>query len=299
MKGKSRRMLHRLITLSLTVVLLLSLNGCGIQRSIVRSTMNPILEGGLDAMMAETNLEIAQTALASNLKLIEGMLRSDPHNSTMLLFAAQGYAAYALAFVEDEDPVAARDLYGRARGYANRWLIEEEGVDLMAIAALDEFETAVENLDEDSLPGIFWLGNAWGSEILNGLNDIVLVAKLPYAEALMRRTLEIDPSYYYGLAHLFFGGYYGARPRMLGGNPELATQHINEQIDLTDGNILLGPLFMVEFVYLKQLDEESARSTLQMILDFEIESAPENTFLLNRVAQAKAKHLLAHLEEYL
>ncbi|MCB2210957.1 TRAP transporter TatT component family protein [bacterium] len=299
MKGTSRNTLHRLIMVSLVVILLLSFNGCGIQQSVVRSTMNPILEGGLDAMMAETNLEIAQTALASNLKLIEGMLRSDPHNSTMLLFAAQGYAAYALAFVEDEDPVAARDLYRRARGYANRWLIEEAGVDLIAIPALDDFEAAVLELDDDAQPGIFWLGNAWGSEILNGLNDIVLVAKLPYAEALMRRSLEIDPGYYYGLAHLFFGGYYGARPRMLGGNPDLAVQHINEQIDLTDGNILLGPLFMVKFVYLKQLDEESARTTLQMILDFDVEAAPENTFLLNRVAQAKAEQLLANLEDYL
>lgn len=283
----------------LLTALALTLTGCGVQHSIVRSTMNPILEGGIESMMAETNLEIARTALASNLKLIEGMLRSDPANAELLLFAAQGYVAYALGFVEDTNPAEARELYGRARDYANAWLIEETGTDLLAIDNLDEFENAVASLPEDALPGIFWLGNAWGSEILQGLDNISLVSNLPRAEALMRRVLEIDPGYYFGIAHLFFGGYYGARPAMLGGNLDKAVEHIESQIELTDGNVLLGPLFMVKYVHLRRLDEQASRETLHTILDFDVDSAPEDTRLLNRVAQAKAQRLLNTLEDYL
>jgi TRAP transporter T-component len=281
------------------LLLAILLPGCSIQRAIVRSTMDPILAGGLDAMMAEPNLEIAKTALASNLKLIEGMIRTDPHNKTLLLFAAQGYSAYALAFVEDEDPFEARLLYQRAAGYANRWLIEEEDLDLLAISNLSEFEQSVSLLDDDAVAGIFWLGNAWGSEILNGLDDIVLVSKLAYVEALMHRVIEIDEGYYFGLAHLFFGGYFGARPPMLGGDMDKAIDHIERQLELTDSNILLGHLFMVKYVYLRQLDEEASRVTLKQILDFDVFAAPESTRLLNRVAQAKAAHILETLDEYL
>ncbi|GBE30713.1 MAG TPA: hypothetical protein ENH10_03780 [Bacteroidetes bacterium] len=283
----------------LAVLIVLMMNGCAVQRTIVRSTMNPILEGGMEAMMSEPNLDIAKTALASNLKLIEGMLVSDPHNADLLIFAAQGFAAYALAFVEDSDPVEARELYARAAGYANRWLIEEYDLDLLGIVSLTEFELAVTELDDKALAGIFWLGNAWGSEIFNGLDDIVLVSKLPYVEALMRRVLEIDPNYYFGMAHLFFGGYYGARPAMLGGDLVKAEDHIQTQLNMTDGQVLFGYLFMVKYVYLRQLDEQASRDALQIIIDFDCQSAPENTILLNRVAQQKAQHLLDNLEQYL
>lgn len=290
---------HVSIILPFILILALLLPGCSIQRAVVRSTMNPILTGGLDAMMAETNLDIAKTALASNLKLVEGMLRSDPENTTLLLFAAQGYTAYALAFVEDEDPVEARSLYQRAANYANRWLIVEEDVDLKAITDLTLFENAVAGLDDEAIAGLFWLGNSWGSEILNGLDDIVLVSQLPYAEILMRRALAIDETYFYGFAHLFFGGYYGARPPMLGGNMDLAIEHLERQIELTEQKVMFGQLFMVKYVYLRQLDEEASRATLQEILEFDVTSAPEQTQLLNRIAQQKAEWMLENLDLYL
>ncbi len=293
--------MNRKLVITMIAVLLTYafLPGCAIQRTVVRSTMNPILTGGLDAMMAEPNLDIAKTALASNLKLVEGMLRSDPNNTTLLLFAAQGYTAYALAFVEDMDQVEARHLYQRAANYANRWLVEEEDIDLLSISDLSEFELAVAELDDEAVAGIFWLGNSWGSQILNGLDDIVLVSQLPYVEALMRRSLEINENFFYGFAHLFFGGYYGARPAILGGDMDKAVFHLERQIELTNGELLFGQLFMVKYVYLRQLDEPASRSTIEQILDFDIFSAAEDTRLLNRVAQAKAEQMLDNMDQLL
>jgi hypothetical protein len=293
-------MKHRLFNAIIAVLLTFALlPGCAIQRTVVRSTMDPILVGGLEAMMAETNLDIAKAALASNLKLVEGMLRNDPNNTTLLLFAAQGYTAYALAFVEDLDQIEARHLYQRAANYANRWLVEKENVDLLAISDLSTFKKTVENLDDDAIGGIFWLGNSWGSQILNGLDDIILVSQLPYVEILMQRSLEIDETFFYGFAHLFFGGYFGARPPILGGDTTKAVFHLEKQIELTDGNLLFGHLFMVKYVHLRQLNESSSRSTLKQILEFDLFDAPEDTRLLNRVAQAKAELMLDNLDQLL
>ena len=287
------------IIMAVTALILTLAPGCSIQQYAVRTAMNPIIDGGMESMMAETNLKIAKTALESNLKLIEGILRTDPDNEELLLAAAEGYTGYTMGFVEDDSPIEARDLYRRARGYANRWLIEEEDADLLAIQNLQEFEAAVADLDEEAVPGAFWLANSWGSLILISLDDIAMVSQLPKVEALMRFVLEHDPAYYFATAHLFFGGYYGARPPMLGGDPAKAQKHLETQIDMTDGNVLLGYLFMVKYVHLRALNEEAALRDLDYILSFDVMQAPENTRLLNRIAQEKARDLLARIDEYL
>lgn len=277
----------------------ITLNGCGVQRAVVRSALHPVIDGGMTAMLAEPDLDIARTALASNLKLVEGLLVEYPDDPVLLHTAAQGFTAYALAFAEDENRDTARDLYTRGRDYANRWLIAETGVDLLAIDGLDEFNAAVAELDEEALPGLFWLGNAWGSRILLNLNDISSIANLPRVEAIMRKVLVLDEGYFHGFAHLFFGGYYGGRPAMLGGDLDKADHHLRTQIEMTDGKVLFGTLFLVRYVHLSRLDGEAARGELERILAFDVEAAPPETILLNRVAQAKARRLLDSLDEYL
>lgn len=293
-------MTRRLVRFAAVAAAILVLaTGCGVRKTMVRSAMDPILAGGMDALMAEPDLELARTALASNLKLIEGMIREDPENTELLLYAAQGFAAYALAFVEDENPERAVELYRRAHRYANRALIVRENVDLLAVEELDRFEDTVARLDDDAVPGVFSLANAWGSEIMLSLDEIAAVSDLPRVEALMRFVLEVDEAYYFAGAHLFFGGYYGVRPPTLGGDLEKAERHLRRQIELTGGNVLLGRLFLVKYVHLRRLDEPAARAELNRILEFDVNQAPENTTLLNRVAQEKARRLLQNLDQYL
>ena len=212
--------------------------------------------------------------------------------------AAQGFTAYALAFVEDENPQRAVKLYHRGRDYAARWVKIKYNSNLLDMVKLDEFEKALKKMPSKAVPGLFWMGNAWASAMMLSLHDVESIANLPKAEMLMRFVLEHDESYYFGGAHLFFCGYYGARPRMLGGSPDKALEHINKQIELTNGTFMLGELFKVKYVSLPALDEAAARAGLEKILEFDIDSAPD-TRLVNRVAQEKARTLLGNLEDYL
>ena len=61
-------------------------------------------------------------SLISNIKLLEGLLKTDPDNRNLLMLTCQGYAGYALGFVEDEEPERARKLYRRAKQYGIRML---------------------------------------------------------------------------------------------------------------------------------------------------------------------------------
>ena len=76
------------------------LEGC-IQTLAVRS-MGGIMDYGFEAFNEESDLQLAQAALASNLKLIEALIKADPENEKFLLYAAQGYNAYGLGFAEDD-----------------------------------------------------------------------------------------------------------------------------------------------------------------------------------------------------
>jgi hypothetical protein len=77
------------VLLLLTVAF--ALQGC-IQTIAVR-TMGGILDNGFQAFNEESDLQLAHEALASNLKLIEALIKCDPENEQFLMFAAQGYNA--------------------------------------------------------------------------------------------------------------------------------------------------------------------------------------------------------------
>jgi len=273
--------------------------GCSIRQMVVRSATAPIIDGGFASMMAEEDLVLARTSIESNLKLVEGLLRSDPDNHRLKLLASQGFTAYALAFVEDEDPARAVRLYKRGRDYGNRYLADKYDIDLLAIDRLDEFEEMVDQLPSSAVPGVFWLANSWASSLLLSLDDISAISNLPRVERLMRFVLEHDEGFYFGGAHLFFGAYYGARSVFLGGSPEKARHHLDRQWELTGGTLLLGMYFQVRYLDLPALDEGAAREHLRQIIDTNISPLPDDTRLINRVTQARANYLLEHLDDYL
>ena len=292
-----QRVSRKISILILLLVLLTS--GCSIRQMVVRSATDPIIDGGFKAMMAEDDLELARTSLESNLKLVEGLLASDPGNNRLRLIASQGFTAYALGFVEDTDPGRAVRLYLRGRNYGNRWLMDEQGIDLLSIDNFETFENTVAELPDDAVPGVFWMANAWASSLMLSLTDISSISNLPRVEAMMQFVLDHDETYYFGGAHLFFGAYYGARSTLLGGNAVKARHHLERQQELTNGTMLLGKLFQVKYVDLPALDEEAARTHLNQILTADLDTFPDETRLVNRISQEKARHLLETLEDYL
>ncbi len=285
------------LNLPILLITLLLISSCSLQKLAIRSTAG-LLDASFTSLMAEDDLTLARTAIESDLKLLEGIIQTDPKNERLLLLAAMGFASYSLAFVEDENHERAARLYFRSREYANRWLIQKTGINFLAIDRLDEFQEKVTKLPDKAAPGCFWLGNSWSSALNLNLDNVAAIADFPKVEALMAFVLNTDEMYYYATVHLFFASYYGGKPRLFGGDPEKARRHFQRHRELTGGSFLLSEFFKVKYVDLPALDEESARTSLQRILDFNLDSAPEIR-LINRVAQKKAMYLLEHLEEYL
>jgi len=300
--------LQPLVTLLIVAFLA---SGCGpILKRVTVASATEIFQDGMEAFYREGDLILAEQALASNVKLLEIFLQASPENPELLLQATQAFGAYAFAFVEDKIEVhrgdrelsllhteRARRLYLRARDYGLRLLKLRSDPFAQALTAdLPAFQAALQRLQEEDVPALFWTAYGWAGYINWSRDRPEAMAELPRAEAMMRRVLELNEGYFYAGPHLFFGLYYASRSKGLGGNPSQAEFHLDRALALTAGNFLLVRLFTA-YPYAVQIqDRRLFESMLRAILD-----APEDLFpeqrLSNALAKVRARLLLRRIDE--
>ena len=266
------------------------LEGC-IQTIAIRS-MAGILDNGLAAFNEESDLQLAHEALGSNLKLIEALIKSDPGNEQFLVFAAEGYQAYSLAFCEDDSVERARAFYLRGKEYGMRALEQHKAFKAAMNGDVATFRAALATLSQDDVPAVFWTAFCWGSYINITRTDLAGLADLSKVTAMVEFVAEQDPAYYHGCAFLFLGTMEATTPKALGGNPEKAKAYFEKCLSMNQGKFLLTQLYYAKSYAVQNLDRELFDSLLKQIEDASIDILPEAR-LANVIAKQKAKLLRA------
>ena len=277
------------LTLLLAAILF---SGCF--QTIAIKTMAGILEYGFDAFNEESDTELAKEALGSNLKLIEALIKGDPENEKLLIFAAQGYNAYALAFVEDDSVERARPLYLRARDFGIRILAQNSRFKSGWESDFDNFTSAVGSLSKADVPAAFWTAFAWGSYINITRTDPEALVELPKVEVLMDFVRRHDSTYYHGSALLFFGTTEGSMPPALGGKPDKARDYFERCLAINGGKFLMTNVFYAKTYAVQTQDQELFESLLKKVIEAPIDILPSARFP-NAVAKQKARRLLARM----
>jgi hypothetical protein len=255
-----------------------------------------LLEDIAKSSYKQSDLRVIREGMPAYLLLMDGMVEAWPTKDRLLIVAAQGYASYASAFVEDRDKKYASVLYAKARDYALRSLVER-GFKKPREKLFDEFEEGLNDLGQNDVPYLFWSAASWGNWIGLNLNSMEAMAELPRVELMMRRVLELDEGFYYGGPHLFMGIWYASRPKIAGGNLDLARDHFKKAINLGQGKFLMADIYFAQYYARRAFDEDLFKSILQKVLDTPADILPELT-LLNTVAHQKAKKMLDNLDEY-
>ncbi|MBN2091878.1 TRAP transporter TatT component family protein [candidate division KSB1 bacterium] len=282
----------KIITVSIIAGLLMN---CSMQRLTLR-VISPVIDNSLTALFEESDLIIAQSAIEADLKLLEGLLKSDPENQKLLFYATQGYTSYALGFVEDEDPDRARLHYLRGRNYGLRILNQHRPFQQAFKGDLDQFSLALKKLKKSDVPALFWTANAWGNWINISMTDPDALADLPKVQAMMQRVIELEPGYFYGGAYLFLGTILMVKPPIMGGNPDEAQVQFDKCFEYSQQKFLLPYVFFARYFAAKMLDEALFDSLIQQILGTSLDVLPEQR-LPNAIAQKKARLLLEKREE--
>lgn len=259
----------------------------------------------------ETDLELAETSIAANLKLLEAMRVHDPKNEELNLLLAEIYSVYTLSFVEDKMDEAeaqrkdseaarqrarAREFYLRARDFAGHVLLQRLKTESIAALSEAELSEKLGKLDKDDIAPLFWYAFAWGSAINLDREDVAALSELPKIEIMMAQVKSWDESYYFAGAWLFEGVYFGARNAMMGGDLERAKNAFERNLALTQGKILITPYFYARTYCVFAQDQKCFDANLRRVLDAPTDINPEQR-LANVLAKKKAARLMRRRSE--
>lgn len=281
---------------------------CSIKKMAIRQIVSTIQESRKVFEM-ESDLEIAEIALASNLKLLEAMQVHDPENRELDLFLAEGFSTFALAFIEDKaeqfehsdeekyqyQVQRAIKIYNRARRYAGiilADLINVESPEAIEKLTDDELKKRIDKLDKDDVGPVFWYAMAWGSSVNLDRENMDALSQLAKIEILIAKVKVWDPKFYFGGPYLFDGMYYGSRTKMLNGDPEKAKKGFEEAMKVTDKKFLIIPYFYAKTYCVQYQDKQCFEENLDYVINTPADIFPVQ-LLANTLAKRKAVRLKA------
>lgn len=277
----------------LTSILILS--GCSLQKFALKTTSG-LFSYGIEALYSEPDLPIAETAIASNLKLLDGFHLADPKNKEILEMLTQGYASYSLAFLEENQPERASLFYLRARDYGFKRLEQTKAFKNGIPEKEADFARRLPEIKKSEVPALFWTAFAWAGWVNLNRDKPQAVFDLNLVKAMMNRVLELDETFFFGAAHLFWGSIYGSLPPLLGGSPEKAKEHFDRAIEISEDKFLIAQVYYARYYAAATLNEELFDRTL-----LTVENAPQDILpgyeLMTSVAKRQARDLQAKKEE--
>lgn len=269
------------------VLMMVSCFGCSVKSDYMSHLSNTILNSN--------DLEMVEAGAPAYLLMVDSLISQDPGSEEIMSTGAQLYTAYADVFVTDRE--RSKKLADKALGYAEKALClsNDLGCGLRS-KPFETFQSQVHRMDEDDLPYLFTLGNAWASWIMANKDDFNALADISRIEAIMNRIAAIDGTYRDGAAYLYLATLSTLLPPALGGKPEQGKIYFEKAIELSGGRN-----FMVKVTYANLYARMIFDRLLHdRLLTEVLESDPNipGYVLINTYAQRRAKALLAEADDY-
>jgi hypothetical protein len=220
------------------VVLGLFISCSTLDKMAVSTTADLAYKGAVD-MEREKDWDSFERSALPNLKFLEGLLQSAPHNEKLLALLVKGYASYAFGVYETNhlaesfsssssttNKLKAIHYYSKAWSYGLSFL-KEKGIlyaDLiknmnsdLGVKGLLEKELGNSSAEKDI---VLFSAQALGGMINLQKNNMKIVASLPLVKSMFDWVCEKEPEINFGACQIFFGAFEAGRPKFLGGNPE-------------------------------------------------------------------------------
>jgi len=273
--------------------LVFALSGCASMALRFTPSLIPNLT---EAFFEECDVELAKRSLPAALKLMEGLLKSDPENKQIQTSLCMGFTGYALLFVEDSEPARASELYLRAKNYGLRAMGGKATILGEAGREKEVLQRELETFGEEGVKILFWTTMAWNGWIRLNLDKPIALSQLGIAEACLERVLELKGDYFYGSPYTMMGSILASKPGLLGGDPDRARQYFRKAMALTGGDFLLVQYYFARFYAVRIQDKELFEALLK-----EIDSSPpgkiKEVCLINEMMKEKAKKLMQMKED--
>ena len=254
------------------------------------------LAGNLNtAIMNQDDPALVRDGAPAYLLMLDSFVEGAPENVTVLIAAAELYSAYGVVFVDD--PIRSRKLTARGRAYGQRALCAAKK-SACGIWELnyDDFIAKLQNMDKKDAQALYTFGLSWIAYIQAHSDDWSALAKLPLAQATLKRVQVIAPSYEQANIEHFLAVLDTIRPPALGGDFEAGLAHYERAMSLSGGYDLS---IMVDFAkyYARTLYDRDLHDQLLMEV-LEADPVQRGYTLFNTLAQAEAEDLLESADDY-
>jgi len=261
--------------------------GCSVKSDLMSHLSQTILNNN--------DLEMVEAGAPAYLLMVDSLISQDPESEKILSTGARLYTAYADVFVTDKE--RSKKLSDKALGYAENalCLANEEGCGLRKLP-FEAFKTRIWEMDEDDLPYLFGMGNAWASWIMSHRDDFNAIADLSRIEAVMNRVIAIDEHYQDGAAYLYLATLSTLLPPALGGKPEQGKIYFEKAIELSGGKNLMIKVMYAK-LYAKMIFDRPLHDRL---LTEVLETDPNipGYVLINTYAKRSARQLMDEADDY-
>ena len=247
------------------------------------------------AILNQNDPALIESGVPAWLLLVDGLISQSPEDEDLLAVGAQIFALYGSRFETDASRMAG--LTGKARDYGRRAIcLAHPPACAWRGLPYDVFVGELGEVGNRDIDYLYAYSVSWLSYLDATSEDWSAVAELPWVEAALERTLELDESYEQGALHGYLGILNSLRPPALGGQPDVARAHFERAIELSGGRDL-----SVKVEYARRharlvFDRELHDRLLMEVLAAPVE-VPGYT-LFNVLAQREARELLASSPGY-
>lgn len=247
------------------------------------------------AILNQDDPELVRDGAPSFLLMLDSLVEGAPEDPAVLSSAAKLYAAYGVLFVTD--PVRADRLTRRAFNYGQRALCASDARGCgIAELRYPEFVRTLDHLDRDDVDALYTFSLAWFGYIRVHSADMAALAKLPYAEAALRRVQALDREYEVAELEHYLAVLSTLRPPALGGDFEAGARHFERAIELTGGENLAIKVDYARYWARTLYDREVHDRLLGEVLAADPEK--DGYTLFNVLAQRQATELMASADDF-
>jgi hypothetical protein len=237
--------------------------------------------------------DLLKEELSNQISSMSAKVEKSPNNILLLRESAQLYLTYGF-LIEDVDPKQAEELYTKGREYGLRAL-KQDNQCRKGLESGKSISQLVGDLNEEYKEALCWTGLNGGLWLILNMDDPSILSEIGNVISVVKRSIELDETYFYGIGKVFMGAYYALVPTFLepAAGPENSARMFQEARSVSDGKFLLVDLFEARFLATKLKDQDLFQKRLNAVLSGDAE-ALKDANPINRLSKMKADYYLKH-----
>jgi len=263
----------------------------------IRMGIAPAIPLMVDKLKDTKSGRLAEKGFAGQLLMVTGFVELDPNNIKLLNEAAFLYCSYGI-FMEDKEPEFAKELYEIGKDYGLRALKQNKKF-RKGLERGEKINTLVKHIGKNHVPALVWTGLNSGLWIVLNMDDPAALMGMADTIALIKRSLELDPKFYYGAGKMFLGAYYAMIPEYLGlgGGPENSKKMFEDARSVENGKFLLVDVLQARYLSTTTEDEDEFDALLNGVINAD-PGELKGVRLINELSKTKARYYLENKDNF-